>query len=486
MKKSLWLVAGLLVALGAVAEIPDMLRMNPQEIRIVNFDTAVKSADPSSACVEVTGLSERRIKITARNPGAAHIAYVLANGTKGMINVEVQNTQGNGTLGGLQQYLQGTLEDMIGIDEVHVNSYLDVVEVKGEIGVFSDWNAYRRILSHVEERWPGKVVNSVKFKPTLAPLEKSLTEVLSANVGIAEASVVAVNELGNLKVVLSGSAYSDDDIKVAENVITAFLQRMGMGDVTMINNISKSDAVIEVEFTYFRLADNIDKELGLDLLNEIQLTAAVGASYATGQKPTYTGNIEFNPSKIFSMLEANGLATVASKQTVSVENGVEGTASFGGEVIIRPYATDSGTRADTERIPFGFIIKVTPNMRGADQVRLNVDIENSQVDFDAQSNDYMKANAKTKTTLDMPLNGMAVLAVNQQRSKSDTETGTPFLRKVPGVKLLFGKQAEKIIMAYEGFLAIPRLSGTPDIVNTPSVSARTDEILAKIERKLSE
>ncbi len=486
MKKSFISIVGvLLYAWVCSAEIPDTLHLNLQDIKVINFGTAVKSADPSSTCVEIVGLSEKRVKITAKNPGRAYVDYVLANGEKGTITVFVQGAQSPGALGGLREHLVSALEDVIGIDDIRVNSYLDVVEVKGEIGVFADWSEYRQVLSQIEERWPGKVINSVKFKPALAPLEKSLTEVLGANVGIVDASVVAVNEMGNLKIVLGGSAYSEDDIKVAENVISAFLHRMGMGEVTLINNVTKSDAVVEVEFTYFRLADTIDEEIGWDLLNEIQLSATVGADYATGQKPTYTGDLNFNLNRVFSMLEENGLATVARKQTISVENGSEGTASYGGEQII-PVRRGGERGAEATRIPYGFIIKVTPILKGAETVRLTVDIENSSVELYGANGDYSKSSSAAKSILDVPINGMKVLSVNQSQGKNDGESGTPFLRKIPLLKFIFGKETKVVSMTNEGFLVIPRLSGTPDIVNTPSVSARTDEILAKIEKKLSE
>ncbi len=482
MKKSIYILGTLLCAWVCHAEVPQTLRMTPQEIKVINFDTTVKSADPSSMCVEVVGLSERRLKITAKKQGKARLDYVLVTGDRGTIDIFVQGKQSVGALGGLREHLVSSLEDVIGIDDIRVNSFLDVVEIKGEIGVFSDWNDYRQVMRRVEERWPDKVISSVTFSPALKPLEKSLTEVLSANVGIVDASVVAVNELGNLKVVLSGSAYSEDDIKVAENVISAFLHRMGMGEVTLINNVTKSDAVVEVEFTYFRLADTIDEEIGWDLLNEIQLSATVGANYATGQKPTYSGDLNFNLNRVFSMLEKNGLATVARKQTISVENGSEGTASYGGEQIIPARGGDAG--AEATRIPYGFIIKVTPTLKGAETVRLSVDIENSSVELHGANGDYSKSSSAAKSVLDVPINGMKVLSVNQSQGKSDGASGTPLLRKIPVLKYIFGKETKVVSMTNEGFLVIPRLSGTPDIVNTPSVSARTDEIMAKIERKL--
>jgi len=482
-KTMVGLVCALAFGISAFG-IPSKVVIQPGDIEVLDFGSALTYVQPSSKAIDVIDQGAGRLRITGSKPGSYSLSYILVDGSKGKVDVLVSG-QGNYELKGAQLWLERELEDMIGIDDIAINPYLDMVEIRGAIVAFSDWYEFRRILVLANKRWEGKISSSVKFDPNLAPLNQRLKEMLSANIGISDPSVSVVQDMGNIKVILSGSAFSDTDRKLAEEMVVGTLARIGLPDATIINQIRKSNALVEVEFTYFRLSDKIADELGMDILNEINMGLIAGADWANNSKPSYSAAFRLDMDKVFQMLSSSGLASVSRKQTITVENGKKGSSKFGGEQIIRPRVTSSGTRADVTKIPFGFIIEVTPSLRGKDNVRLEIDIENSNVEFDAESSDYTKMSSNAKSVLDVPINGMAVLSVNRSREAADGNSGTPFLRKVPGVNFFFGKKRKEKLDWYSGFIVVPRIPGRISETTERSVSERTDAVLERIEKKLN-
>jgi|GEM_PF-6166276 len=469
-------------AVTARAAEPTELQMKIRDIRTVAFESDIVSADPDSTRLEVTSVGARHLKLTGREPGTVSVSYRLQDGTSGVLRVVVSGGAPNSLLEAIKGYLASQLSDVIGIDAIEADEQLNVVVVKGEIGVFKDWQQFQKILQEAQKRWDNKVMSNVRFTPDLGPVEKQLQDILTSNVGIQNARVKASSGTGNLRLMLSGTAFTDEDVALAEKVAQGVAEELELGKATVMNGITKTDSIIEIEYTYFSLSDNLSRETGFDLMNEINLRPSVGASWKSGEKPTYSADIGMDVTKVLKMLAADGYATISQAQTVKVGSGKLGKAQFGGEVIIRPQATSAGTQAATEHIPYGFIIEVTPTLRPDSRVRMDMNIEKSSVAADGS--DYRKTKSSTTTTVEAPLNSFSVLSVSSEDMGGQGNSGTPLLRKIPGINLLFGKDTKMNNTAYSGFVAVPRISGVPRQSVSPSVSARTDEVMNNIRTKL--
>ncbi len=462
---------------------PAEIQMKLREIRTVAFESDVVIADPDSTRLDVTSVGARHLKLTAREPGTVTVAYRLQDGRSGVLRVIISGGKPDSLLEAISAHLSAQLEGVVGIDAIEANEQLGVVAVKGDIGTFKDWRNFQKVLQEAQARWDNKVMSSVRFSPNLEPVEKQLQEILTSSVGIQDARVKASSGAGNVRLMLSGTAFTDEDVALAEKVAQGMANELDMGGATVMNGITKTDRIIEIEYTYFSLSDNLSRETGFDLMNEIKLKTSVGASWKNdGNKPTYNADVGMDVTKVLNMLAADGYATVSQAQTVKVESGKLGKAQFGGEVIIRPQATSAGTQAATEHIPYGFIIEVTPTLRPDSRVRMDMNIEKSSVAADGS--DYRKTKSSATTTLEVPLDSFSVLSVSSEDLGGEGQKGTPLLRKIPGVNLLFGKETKLNNTAYSGFVAVPRLSGTPRLSVSPSVSARTDEVMNTIRAKL--
>lgn len=465
---------------------PAEIQMKLREIRTVTFPSDILSADPDSTRLDVISVGVRHLKLTAREPGAVSVAYRLQDGSSGVLRVIISGGKPDSLLEAISAHLSVQLQDVIGIDTIEANEQLNVVVIKGEIGVFKDWQYFQKVLQEAQQRWDNKVMNNVRFTPELGPVEKQLQDILTSSAGIQDARVKASAGAGSLRLMLSGTAFTDEDIALAEKVAKTVAEEMDLGQATVMNGITKNNSIIEIEYTYFSLSDDLSRETGFDLMNQITLSPSAVASWKSGEKPTYSGSIgmEMDVTKVLKMLAADGYATVSKAQTVKVESGKLGKAQFGGEVIIRPQATSAGTQAATEHVPYGFIIEVTPTLRPESRVRMDMIIEMSSVALDTTSKDYKKDKSSTTTTIEAPLNSFSVLAVSSTDIGSEGNSGTPLLRKIPGVNLLFGKATKVNTAAYSGFVAVPRISGAPRNTTSPSVSARTDEVMNSIRAKL--
>ena len=486
MKKQMKLILALAcmsAAFCAVAAIPESIVLQPGEIKVLEFESELKSVDPSSRAITVASQGEGRLRVTGNTPGIYSLTYRILNGQQGKIEVRIAGSE-NHELTGIKLALERDLRDVIGVDEITINPYLEVVELRGSIIAFPDWSEFRRILVSANERWPDRVISSVRFDPDLKPLNARLQEMLAANIGIADPSVNVVAEMGQIKVILNGSAFSDEDRQIAEDMVVGTLARLGLPEASIINNIRKSNALIEIEFTYFRLSDDIDDRLGVDILNDMGFALTGTGEWETDSRPIYSADLSLNMDDIFNVLKSSDLATASRKQTITVENGRKGSASFGGEQIV-PVRNGGNGGTEATRIPFGFIIDVTPTLRGTNNVRLDIQIENSDIELNSTTQDYTKLSSSVQSKLDVPLNGMAVLAVNQTRGAEDGTTGIPFLRRIPIVNLFFGKQTKINKDAYEGFIVVPRIHGGISKAQKRSVSERTDDVLRRIEKKLN-
>lgn len=470
-------------AAGVGAAEPTELQMKLREIRTVAFESDIVSADPDSTRLDVTSVGARHLKLTAREPGTVSVAYRLQDGSSGVLRVVISGGTPNSQLEAVAAYLSSQLQTVIGIDTIEANEQLNVVVITGNIRVFKDWQYFQKVLQDTQQHLDYKVMSNVRFSPDLGSIQKQLEEILASSVGIQNARVKATaGGAGDLRLMLSGTAFTDEDIALAETAAKTVAEELDLGKTAIINGITKTDSIIEVEYTYFSLSDNLSRDTGFDLMNEINLRPSVGASWKTGEKPTYTADVGMDMTKVLKMLAADGYATISQTQTVKVESGKLGKAQFGGEVIIRPQATAAGTQAATEHIPYGFIIDVTPTLRPDNRVRMDMDIEKSSVAADGS--DYRKTKSSTTTTVEAPLNSFSVLAVSSEDVGDEGNSGTPLLRKIPVVNWFFGKDTKMNNTAYSGFVVVPRISGTSRQATSPAVSARTDEVMNTIRAKL--
>jgi hypothetical protein len=473
-------LCGMALATGVRADaVPEKLSLAPGHKQVVRFDTDVRAATADSTHVQLQGIGERNLEIEAKSAGRAVVSYELRSGRRGQIEVTVGHLD-DAELGGIKEFLDRQMQDVVGVETL-VNARLGVVEINGSVKLSRDRDRLEQVVKTATTRWRDKILNNVVVAIDMEPLRVALLSALEA-AGIENAAV----RLGpdQRQAVLEGTAFTQDGRKEAARSVENTVKRLRIDGLTTVNNIKVTDALIETEFIYFYFSDNLQRDLGMDLLNNIGLRGSGGGGWATDSGgPRYQATVDVDIGKIFNLLASDGHVAASKALAVRAQNGQTGSGSFGDKIIIIPRATGAGTQADYKEINAGFRVNVTPTFIGRDAVRLNLEMAiDAFGGYTGQGDATVRENQVT-TVVDVPLNHYAIIAVNESREHGEGKTGTPILRHIPILNLVFGRPSKVVATTYTGVAVVPRSTGTVKR-QADSIAANTEAMVEKIEARL--
>jgi len=470
-------IAVLLTATAVLAEVPDSISLKPREKYAVEFKDAVRSADSDSACVVLRGIGERRLIITAQGKGRGTVSYELRSGATGSISVDVLSAD-RPDLDARLKYIQDSLADIVGVD-ASLNSDLGLITVAGVVVTVEDRTQLLKALESVEQRWPGLVDNQVRAKLNTKRMTEALSSLLT-DLEISNASVSIAADLSRIS--LYGEALTKNRKDQAEQAVKRLSDRIGFDDVVLVNAITVSDDLFNIEVTYFQYTDSLTKDVGADLLNNIGFNLGGKGEWEDGKIPKYTASLEINLDKVLNFLMDEGYVSQIKRQTVTTRNGKPGEVQFGSTVIVPIESSVGGASAET--VETGDIVKVTPSFVSADRVTMSFHGEVSAVSTIARSGLVSISKNAVAVEVESPLNASVVLGTSFSKGSVSSRGGTPFLRRIPIVNLLFGRKAKHGAESYAGFMVTPRLQKSK-ATSSGSSADRTDQIIARIERQLT-
>ena len=458
--------------------VPEELTLRRGQRHLVEFSANVRTASADSSIVSLRGIGEQNLEIIANDTGRAVVSYSLRDGASGRITVTVGQDQPQ--LLAIRDFLNRQLQDIVGV-ETHVNNQLGVIEINGAVRLSRDRDRLENVVARATSQWPGQIMNNVHLDINLEPVRRTLEEALK-RVGIDRPSVVAGAD--GRQMTLEGIAYTEAGRTQALRTAEEILQRLREQNITLLNNITVTDAIIESEFRYFFFSDSLQRDMGADLLNNLGLRAAGQGAWATGAGgPQYQAVVDIDLGKVLNILADDGHVAASRALAVRAQNGQTGSGSFGDRIIIIPRATGVGTQADYKEIQAGFRVNVTPTFISRDRVRLDLQMSvDSFGGYTGQGDATVREN-QANTIIDVPLNHYAIVAVNESREAGHGTTGTPVLRRIPVVNLLFGRKSKVESTTYSGIAVVPRVVGTQVAVDE-SITANTDQILEQIQTRL--
>lgn len=463
----IWLCGFAMVMPSLVlAAVPSSIQLGVGEQQTVVFEEDVRSAIPSDpSVVDLQGVGQRELIIRGNKSGASSVEYVLRSGSRGQIQVRVGHSQ----LPQIKRWLDGRLRDVIGVETV-INANLNV-EIVGRV---RDGESFDRV-KDAEERalkmWPGKVFNSVDFTPDTEFAQKVIKEWLGEN-GIVEEDVI----LQGRRLRISGLAYAQEDRDRVERGIPNVVARLRLGDMTIDNAIVVDDSIIEIDMMFFQMNEGVVEELGADLLNNIGLNVQGVASFGEGS-PKYSAVVNVELGKVFNMLAEDGKVETLHHTTLSTENNKEATTQFGESMVIVKRGVD---RDSVEEIEAGHILRVTPTLQSGGQVRMTLSGEVSEIGAMDRDSNVRVAKNNFQNVMVLPLDRGMVAAFHKGNRWVKVRSGTPFLRHVPLIKLIAGKDRYEDTVVYRGFVVTPRLRHKT-IASGPSVADQTDEIIRRLK-----
>lgn len=142
-----------------------------------------------------------------------------------------------------------------------------------------------------------------------------------------------------------------------------------------------------------------------------------------------------NLNVTLDFLSDHGLIKTVQQGTIVTEAGKQATYHSGGTLLVK---LESFGGAQLERVPFGVDIKVKPVVDFQNQVKLDISVELSRLDFANSVGDLPSLlDTEIETTVNMK-QGQSVLITSQNNNETTSnESGWFMLQKIPIVGWLF-------------------------------------------------
>jgi type IV pilus assembly protein PilQ len=159
----------------------------------------------------------------------------------------------------------------------------------------------------------------------------------------------------------------------------------------------------------------------------------------TGFRFGYFGN---NITGILSAAESEGHVKIISRPSVVTLNNVESTIESANIVRIRVSAATVGEAGNIREIRAGIILKVTPQVSADGFVLLNIAAKSSTLDFGRTVDGIPQENIREAKVNVLVRDGETVVIGGILKdSSSDSESGIPYLKDIPGLGWLFRKSS---------------------------------------------
>ncbi len=194
-------------------------------------------------------------------------------------------------------------------------------------------------------------------------------------------------------------------------------------------------------FNFLEDLGSNDSSIFNDLLNSLTYDLATGIT-------TFGGN--FAAQQFLQILSqfvsVDSRFSILAQPNLSVTSGKSATFASGREVPIPVTTRDaSGSQTSVQYKQAEFRFTVTPTVLPSGVVRLSIEQSNSDVLSEVKiSGDQVPILSvqKLQTEIDLKENQLLYLGGIDVETASDENRGTPYLRKVPGVNLIFGTQTK--------------------------------------------
>ncbi len=159
----------------------------------------------------------------------------------------------------------------------------------------------------------------------------------------------------------------------------------------------------------------------------------------TGFRFGYFGN---NITSVLSAAESEGNVKIISRPSVVTLNNVESTIESANIVRIRTSAATVGEAGSLREIRAGIILKVTPQVSADGFVLLNIAAKSSTLDFGRTVDGIPQENIREAKVNVLVRDGETVVIGGILKdSSSDSDSGIPYLKDIPGFGWLFRKSS---------------------------------------------
>ena len=485
-------VAALLPA-ASIAE-SERVSLKPLASRVVETPFDIESY--SSSAPDVASASEagpRKIAITARKAGTAEINVNGSGGESRGYTVSVLSEASVA-----YRKIKADLED---IPEVDVQLVEDEIYLRGEVADIGRWEKFRVRVKDYE----GGVKSRVTFRPRPEALQSLKDELVAKGYSIADGArpsepgeiALAFNSQGSALTV-AGEVYSAADQAIISQVLSTreWLEAKPQkddapqsGKIKLFYNVSVKSEMLDVGAVWVGVSQNEAASIGTDVTRyPFQLVGEASTLFnmLRGGGATHSATIKAGLSPVVNFLAENGVSRfkTAGRLTFS-SNGGEAKLTEGGADYV-PVA--GGDSSSLEKIEYGLEMSVSGGMIGANRVRMEVTLVNSQPPEAHGGVLRQGGKSSVKTTIECDLDETVVLGGTKVIYENDTgPAGVPYLRNVPVLNWFVSSRTEMRKDMNLLILLSPRLlsKGAADI-RVPEINVGkqvSDEAPAQPQRR---
>lgn len=165
------------------------------------------------------------------------------------------------------------------------------------------------------------------------------------------------------------------------------------------------------------------------------------------------GNVTPNFYLNLKALEANGIINIRSTPKLSTLNGHSASMSIGNTEyykeeqnnIYGSFTSQSQLITTYKDVKAELLVKIRPVVSGDDQITLEIEVK--QEDFTTRISQYAppgKVARTFKSLIRVKNNEMILLGGLEEKRKSDTGSGVPFLSRIPVIKWLFSSRSKNL------------------------------------------
>lgn len=442
--------------------------------KIESFRTA------DAKIVKAEPIADTQIRFMGLAVGKTDV-QVVGDGTSKVFTVNVQDN--------IREIFNAIRKDLDALPELDISINRDKIVLKGEVSSIRNWELLHKVLLN----YPGVVMNLASFAPApevMLNLHKALEKAgfkVGQNAATANPGEIVIELAGNTLIV-SGSVYSPDDVTQVKQIFAtqSWLESdpaaKGNDKVKLVEKIQIVPTLLEVGVVFMGISRRDSEAIGANLMkNGIQVGNAFNFdTNFHGNNQAYALDASLNTVLNLSAdTGVNRFRNAGHLTFMSNESPTFKRLHSGGTLKVRVYGGSGGTGTLND-VPYGFIMGVKGGLTGAENVKLDLELEMSTPKL-MENNDYDLKITKVVTTVSAKLGQTLVIGGLKDMVQTTTDnSGIPFLRKVPVLNWFVAESADELTDRQVLILIYPQIAGKgPELKMPPSTE--TADTVDKVE-----
>jgi len=392
--------------------------------KLINLGFAVQRADVVKKDVVdvVRTEQESAVLFKGKTPGTTDVRVFAADGRAVAFAVTVVEDI---------EKVKAAVDKLLGgVPGITIEAMGSRVVITGRLLKPSD----ERTVKKVEQIFGSQVVSmaSLDTGPYNSSLAEEIQNRIAGFLKVVNVKVDIINE----NVQLSGDVYDEQQKKRAEEIAGQYGRKV-------LNLLDVTEATVEVDVVFAKIAVAENKSIGHNLLEDVTLSGEGSVRGGRGQQTDYTwsATAKADLSGVLKSFARNGDVQELAKPHISAKSGKGGTFHSGGVL----YVPVSGAQvADLKEVDYGLYLKVTPEITSPTEI--NCDIEVSvRAPTEGGGGGLTALNVsehKIETSLRCEMNQTMILSGLISSMGTESLDGFPVLRNVPMLNYFFSKKSK--------------------------------------------